>query len=347
MIMRRHLGKKILLAAGAILIGLNLFGGETKEYPKDGKGDRILGYKKLENSFGITSSHEGNTVYVNGGGAPLERVFGATEDEKVKAEVMKNNKVIVDGGYLASNGYWEEKGSKEIRGGSVYGAAGQASDVRENTVIIKGKSTVEGNVYGGYSHRGLAVNNRVIIEGTPQFGVETVLFGGRGSRNTALKEDKITPAPIDVVTGNTLEIKTKNVKVKDIKNFENIVFDINAGNLKSKDRVLILTNATGVELEKPETVKISSKLTDLPESEKERILKEKNKEISLKIDVAVQNVPKKNIKDTRIILINAENGLNLSRLPENINRKEKGYSYQVKFEKDGKNLYAVISVQVK
>ena len=68
---------------------------KQKTYPKDGKGNQILGYKSLENSYGISTSFEGNTVYVNRGGAPLERVFGAGETETEKAEVMKNNKVII------------------------------------------------------------------------------------------------------------------------------------------------------------------------------------------------------------------------------------------------------------
>ena len=214
--MEKALKKGLLVAASAILMGMTLFAGETKTYPKDGKGDQVLGYKNLANSYGISTSFEGNTVYVNRGGAPLERVFGAVEGENQKAEVMKNNKVIINGGVLATNGVWEK--DKSIRGGSAYGAAGQSAVGSDNEVIIRGNSNVQGNVYGGYSHRGSVINNKIIIEGTPKFGAETVLFGGRGSRNVNLKDGKV--APFDVVTGNTLEVKTKNVVVKDVKNFE-------------------------------------------------------------------------------------------------------------------------------
>ena len=345
MITGRHLRKMAIAATVTAFMNINLFGGEVKTYPTDGKGDKVLGYKKLENSFGITTSYEGNTVYVNRSEEPLERVFGATEDGKEKVEVMKNNTVIVDGGILATNGYWDEKGEKKVRGGSVYGAAGQASDVTGNTVIIKGNSNIGGNVYGGYSHRGSAVNNKVIIEGTPTFGTETILFGGRGSRNVNLKEDKVTLAPFDVVSGNVLEIGTKNIAVKDIKNFEKIVFNIDMSKVKSKDRFLILTNALGVELEMPEIVRVSEKL-ELPESEKEKILKKKNKEFKLNIDVVLQNLPNKNIKNMKVILINAENGIKLNNLPENIDVEGKGYKYEIKFEKDSKNLYALISLKI-
>ena len=58
--MEKALKKGLLLAASAILMGMTLFAGETKTYPKDGKGDQILGYKNLSNSYGISTSFEGN-----------------------------------------------------------------------------------------------------------------------------------------------------------------------------------------------------------------------------------------------------------------------------------------------
>lgn len=95
----------------------------------------------------------------------------------------------------------------------------------------------------------------------------------------------------------------------------------------------------------PEIVRVSEKL-ELPESEKEKILKEKNKEFKLNIDVVLQNLPDKNIKNMKVILINAENGIKLNNLPENIDVEGKGYKYEIKFEKDSKNLYALISLKI-
>ena len=337
----KTLKKGLLVLASAALMGITLFAGETKTYPKDGKGDQILGYKNLENSYGISTSFEGNTVYVNRGGVTLERVFGAGETETEKAEVMKNNKVIINGGVLATNGVWEK--DKSIRGGSVYGAAGQATLVSDNTVIIRGNSNVQGNVYGGYSHRGSVINNKIIIEGTPKFGAGTVLFGGRGSRNVNLKDGKV--APFDVVTGNALEIKTKNVIVKDVKNFEKFIFAVAVNQIKSNDKLLVLTNTEGVELQKPEIVKVSGK-AQISDEEKDKILKEKNKDINVNIDVILQGKPSKDIKNLKVVLINAEGGLKLDKLPEDISRTEKGYKYQIKFQKDTKNLYAIINAQL-
>ena len=339
--MEKTLKKGLFVAASTVLMGMTLFAGETKTYPKDGKGDQVLGYKNLANSYGISTSFEGNTVYVNRGGAPLERVFGAVEGENQKAEVMKNNKVIINGGVLATNGVWEK--DKSIRGGSAYGAAGQSAVVSDNEVIIRGNSNVQGNVYGGYSHRGSVINNKVIIEGTPKFGAGTVLFGGRGSRNVSLKDGKA--APFDVITGNTLEVKTKNVIVKDVKNFEKLVFNVAVNQVKSNDKLLVLTNTEGVELQKPEIVKVSEK-AQISAEEKEQILKEKNKDINVNIDVVLQGKPSKNIKNLKVVLVNAEGGLKLDKLPENISRTEKGYKYEVKFQQDAKNLYAVINAQL-
>ena len=339
--MEKTLKKGLLVAASAVLMGMNLFAGETKTYPKDGKGDQVLGYKNLANSYGISTSFEGNTVYVNRGGAPLERVFGAVEGENQKAEVMKNNKVIINGGVLATNGVWEK--DKSIRGGSAYGAAGQSALVSDNEVIIRVNSNVQGNIYGGYSHRGSVINNKVIIEGTPKFGAGTVLFGGRGSRNVSLKDGKA--APFDVITGNTLEVKTKNVIVKDVKNFEKFVFNVAVNQVKSNDKLLVLTNTEGVELQKPEIVKVSEK-AQISAEEKEQILKEKNKDINVNVDVVLQGKPSKNIKNLKVVLVNAEGGLKLDKLPEDISRTEKGYKYEVKFQQDAKNLYAVINAQL-
>lgn len=339
--MEKTLKKGLFVAASVVLMGMTLFAGETKTYPKDGKGDQVLGYKNLANSYGISTSFEGNTVYVNRGGAPLERVFGAVEGENQKAEVMKNNKVIINGGVLATNGVWEK--DKSIRGGSAYGAAGQSAVVSDNEVIIRGNSNVQGNVYGGYSHRGSVINNKVIIEGTPKFGAGTVLFGGRGSRNVSLKDGKA--APFDVITGNALEVKTKNVIVKDVKNFEKFVFNVAVNQVKSNDKLLVLTNTEGVELQKPEIVKVSEK-AQISAEEKEQILKEKNKDINVNVDVVLQGKPSKNIKNLKVVLVNAEGGLKLDKLPEDISRTEKGYKYEVKFQQDAKNLYAVINAQL-
>ena len=181
------------------------------------------------------------------------------------------------------------------------------------------------------------------MEGTPKFGAGTILFGGRGSRNVSLKDGKA--APFDVVTGNTLEVKTKNVVVKDVKNFEKLVFNVAVNQVKSNDKLLVLTNTEGVELHKPEIVKVSEK-AQISAEEKEQILKEKNKDINVNVDVVLQGKPSKNIKNLKVVLVNAEGGLKLDKLPEDISRTEKGYKYEVKFQQDAKNLYAVINAQL-
>ena len=140
-------------------------------------------------------------------------------------------------------------------------------------------------------------------------------------------------------------MKTKNVIVKDIKNFEKLVFNVAVNQVKSNDKLLVLTNTEGVELQKPEIVKVSEK-AQISAEEKEQILKEKNKDINVNIDVVLQGKPSKNIKNLKVVLVNAEGGLKLDKLPEDISRTEKGYKYEVKFQQDAKNLYAVINAQL-
>ena len=107
----------------------------------------------------------------------------------------------------------------------------------------------------------------------------------------------------------------------------------------------MLTNTEGAELQKPEIVKVSGK-AQISDEEKEKILKEKNKDINVNIDVVLQGKPSKNIKNLKVVLVNAEGGLKLDKLPEDISRTEKGYKYQVKFQQDAKNLYAIINAQL-
>ena len=140
-------------------------------------------------------------------------------------------------------------------------------------------------------------------------------------------------------------MKTKNVIVKDVKNFEKFVFNVAVNQVKSNDKLLVLTNTEGVELQKPEIVKVSEK-AQISAEEKEQILKEKNKDINVNVDVVLQGKPSKNIKNLKVVLVNAEGGLKLDKLPEDISRTEKGYKYEVKFQQDAKNLYAVINAQL-
>jgi len=82
------------------------------------------------------------------------------------------------------------------------------------------------------------------------------------------------------------------------------------------------------------------KLTDFVRKEyTEHICYPKGKDIFLAFDAC----PFENLK---VVLVNAEGGLKLDELPEDISRTEKGYKYQVKFQQDGKNLYAIINAQL-
>ena len=88
--MRSHLKKGLVVLTGIAMLSTSLLAKEIVTYPKDNKAAQALGFEKLENSFGISSSAKGNTVYINSGGKPLERVFGAVEDNDNKFSEIKN-----------------------------------------------------------------------------------------------------------------------------------------------------------------------------------------------------------------------------------------------------------------
>ena len=54
----------------------------------------------------------------------------------------------------------------------------------------------------------------------------------------------------------------------------------------------------------------------------------------------------KDIKNLKVVTYKCRGGLKLDKLPEDISRTEKGYKYQIKFQKDTKNLYAIINAQL-
>lgn len=118
---------------------------------------------------------------------------------------LSGNKVLISGGTFGDNAY----------GGSVYGAysGGIESDgvVTDNQVIISG-GTFSGNIYAayaGYMDNGNMKDNSITISRNPTFGETTVLYGGfieSGSNNS--------------IGGNTLNIQTNDITVKNVAAFD-------------------------------------------------------------------------------------------------------------------------------
>ncbi|NYT66255.1 autotransporter outer membrane beta-barrel domain-containing protein [Alcaligenaceae bacterium] len=112
--------------------------------------------------------------------------------------------------------------------GVVHGGDSNTGDANGNVVTISG-GHIDRNVYGGHAPGGKAINNRVILEGSPEFGSASTLYGGSNG----------------IGDGNTLEVRTKGLTVYDVKNFQNYHFLLPA-NMQHGETVLKLTNTTDV-----------------------------------------------------------------------------------------------------
>ncbi|WP_422851344.1 hypothetical protein [Campylobacter hyointestinalis] len=115
-------------------------------------------------------------------------------------------------------------------GGNVLGGLSRQGNANSNTVNISG-GYIKVDVQGGYSYSGTANSNTINISGNPTFGASTILYGGDKNSGTG-----------DVFTSNTLNIRTKNIAVKDIKNFEFINLYL-LDSTKANDTILKVNDA--------------------------------------------------------------------------------------------------------
>ncbi|PIE45080.1 MAG: hypothetical protein CSA44_02635, partial [Gammaproteobacteria bacterium] len=133
-----------------------------------------------------------------------------------------------------------------ISGGTVTGNnTGGASGTRSatgNSVTISGGIITGDKVVGGYSRGGDAINNTISIKkgtgGNPSFWADTQLYGGFDGDTTTHNEVK---------TGNTLNLHTTGIKVKNIFNFENLHFYIQ-GDTAADDTFLTLTDSANTNI---------------------------------------------------------------------------------------------------
>jgi hypothetical protein len=173
----------------------NVYGGYST-------GNGLVGNNRIEiyngifeNIFGgrsLNGNAENNTLIFNDG--------------------IVNNDIY--GGYSASN-RMATGNILEINGGTISrNAIGGFSSLHiacNNTVIIRGGQFLQ-YVYGGVSRQGETINNVVEIEGYPIFSTSTLIYGGESAPG------------VDMVSGNTLNMKTKEVRVLGVRNFENYNF---------------------------------------------------------------------------------------------------------------------------
>ncbi|WP_058892731.1 autotransporter outer membrane beta-barrel domain-containing protein [Campylobacter iguaniorum] len=157
------------------------------------------------NTLAPNNSTNNNTITVKSTSGAVDNVFGGYSDNTN----VYGNTVNISGGAV----------------GNVFGGYSYSGSFTENTINISG-GIITSDVYGGYSDlgSGSAINNTINISGNPTFGTYTILFGGFSSGK-------------DTFTGNTLNLRTKNITVRDIRNFEFVNFYL-PSDIKANDTIL-------------------------------------------------------------------------------------------------------------
>lgn len=181
---------------------------------------------------------QNNSVTITAGTVTGQVVGGI--GARAAGGLANGNTVLVDGEHAHIQG--------EIRGGT-------GRNATHNIVHIRA-GTIAHDVIGGYNTFGtlrpgtpqmLATGNTLVIEGQPQFAPRTIngravlpsLYGGFSTNPDPRKRD--------VRTGNTLHMRTHNIALRNVHNFERIHFYLPA-NIAADAQVLTLNDAAGVDL---------------------------------------------------------------------------------------------------
>ena len=252
---------KLTVTGGAI--NPAAYGGLVENHKLDAHGNPLP-----------TGDAEKNTVVVSGGnvanayGAEVRTKNGnATENT---AEITNGTVGSVYGASLAAAGATgtADKSKVTIAGGTVNGAvygghianAAATGQITNSEVNIAGGS-VGGTVYGGYnSGSGDATGAIVNITG----GTLHDVYGGHangtgkstgntvnlGTATTAFTATSVgtvyggNKTGATGIAGNTLNVNSRNARAVDVKNFENVNFDV-AHNVSHGDTMLTLTSGVG------------------------------------------------------------------------------------------------------
>ena len=256
---------KLTVTGGTI--NATAYGGLVENHKLDAHGNPLP-----------TGDAEKNTVVVAGGnvanayGAEVRTKNGnATENT---AEITNGTVGSVYGASLAATNAagTADKSKVTIAGGTVNGAvygghianAAATGQIKNSEVNIKGGS-VGGTVYGGYnSGSGDATGAIVNITGgsmTDVYGGYTVGAGATtgntvnlGTATTAFTATSVgtvyggNKTGAAGIAGNTLNVNSRNASAVDVKNFENVNFDV-AHNVSHGDTMLTLTNGAGTTID--------------------------------------------------------------------------------------------------
>ena len=196
------------------------------------------------------------------GGLSISSANGFGTEISGKGGNVYNNHILLDNvtlnagnvGRSGGKGSTGGAGIDGLEGGSVFGGAsiggasgdgdggestsGKGGDVKDNTIVISGKTHISGNVYGGFSQGGAAgrdaktglsgdiTGNAITLEG------DEITIGKRDASGNivsygaiyggySLKGDGTINELANVFTGNTLTLDGYRGKVSGIYNFQN------------------------------------------------------------------------------------------------------------------------------
>ena len=161
-----------------------------------------------------------NCVIISGGTISKGVKGGQTADGSANG-----NKVIISGGEINSK---------------IYGGYCTSEPADGNEITISGGKINSEVIAGGRSGNGTAINNVITINAAsgekPVFSADTIIYGGD---NTTSSKDKRT--------GNTLNLQTKGLEMKNIANFENLNFYLQEDTING-DTILTLTDDKGTDI---------------------------------------------------------------------------------------------------
>ena len=229
----------------------NLIGGFSENGGATGNTVTVSGgtLARIRGGESVGNTVSGNTVLVTGG------TIGTSDDDGqicggyTVTGTAENNSVTIEGGAISLN----------VKGGHVDSGTGAASG---NTVRIGGGS-VGKYVYGGYTDQGDASGNTVTISGgTPGVAVyggfvqtgagratgnTLILEGSPNLRGTALYGGGTESGTGDMVSGNTLEVRTSGLTAANVGRFARYHFILPEGT-RAGSTVLTLTDGKGTDI---------------------------------------------------------------------------------------------------
>ena len=230
---------KVYISGGTI--EYNVYGGNSGNGAATGNTVNISGGTIEYDVYGGYSNKgdaTGSNVYISGG-----TINGTVNGGSSFKGDATDNTVTISGGEMGyvtggnSSGGDATDNKVYISGGTieynVYGGDNYDGDATGNNVYISG-GTINGTVNGGYSKNGDVTGNTVTISGTPTFGTNTVLYGGHSDNGGD-------------VSGNTLNFNSKELTVKQVKNFDAYNFCL-PGGTRAGNILLTMTAANGADI---------------------------------------------------------------------------------------------------